>query len=119
MAQAGVQTSKSKEIKNTLDGLIENYRENPENIAELLAFKSKFYQYSMNNAALIRSQNPHSTYVASYEDWKEKGYQVQRGQHGIKIIFPIRTEIFEVGEKDGKKQYRRVSNATSEEKAMI
>lgn len=119
MAQAGVQTSKSKEIKNTLDGLIENYRENPENIAELLAFKSRFYHYSMNNAALIRSQNPHATYVASYEDWKEKGYQVQRGQRGIKIIFPIRTEIFEVGEKDGKKQYRRVTNASPEEKAMI
>jgi len=119
VAKAGVQSDKSKEIKSTLDGLIDNYRANPEDIAELLAFKSRFYQYSMNNAALIRSQNPYSTYVASYEDWKEKGYQVQRGQHGIKIIFPIRTEIFEVGEKDGKKQYRRVTNATPEEKAMI
>lgn len=108
MAKTGVQSDKSKEIKSILDGLIENYRAKPEDIAELLAFKSKFYQYSMNNAALIRSQSPYATFVASYDDWKEKGYQVQRGQHGIKIIFPIRTEIFEVGEKDGKKQYRRV-----------
>lgn len=119
MAKTGVQSDKSKEIKSILDGLIENYRAKPEDIAELLAFKSKFYQYSMNNAALIRSQSPYATFVASYDDWKEKGYQVQRGQHGIKIIFPIRTEIFEVGEKDGKKQYRRVTNATPEEKAMV
>lgn len=118
MAQTSVQ-SKSQELKNTLDSLIDNYRENPEQIAELLAFKSRFYRYSMNNTALILNQNPYATFVASYDDWQEKGYQVQRGQQGIKIIFPIRTEIFEIGEKDGKKQYRRVTNATSEEKKLI
>lgn len=119
MAQITSQSDKSKELKQTLDSLIENYRQNPEEIAELLAFKNRFYSYSMNNNILIFSQNPAATFVASYGDWKKKGYQIQKGQHGIKIIFPIHTEIFEVGEKDGKKQYRRVSDASPQEKLQI
>lgn len=119
MAQITSQSDKSKELKQTLDSLIENYRQNPEEIAELLAFKNRFYSYSMNNNILIFSQNSAATFVASYGDWKKKGYQIQKGQHGIKIIFPIHTEIFEVGEKDGKKQYRRVADASPQEKVQI
>lgn len=119
MAQTGLQSAKSKELRKTLDNLIEGYKQNPEDITELLAFKSRFYNYSMNNNILIYNQNPYATFVASFEEWKKKGYRVKNGQHGIKIIFPIRTEIFEVGEKDGKKQYRRVADASPEEKALI
>ena len=72
MAQTGLQFSKSQELRNTLDGLIEGYKENPENIAELLAFKNRFYEYSMNNNILIYSQNPNATIVARLEDWKKK-----------------------------------------------
>lgn len=113
------QSDKAKELRKTLDNLIENFKEKPEDIVELIAFKNRFYNYSVNNNILIFNQNPYATYVASYEDWKKKGYQVQRDQHGIKIIFPIRTEIFEVGEKDGKKIYRRVTDASPEEKEQI
>ena len=119
MAQTGLQSARSKELRQTLDNLIEGYKKNPEDITELLAFKSRFYNYSMNNNILIYNQNPYATFVASFEEWKKKGYRVKNGQHGIKIIFPIRTEIFEVGEKDGKKQYRRVADASPEEKALI
>lgn len=119
MAQISSQSEKSKELRQTLDAIIENYRQKPEAIAELLAFKSQFYSYSVNNTMLIFNQNPAATFVASFEDWKKKGYHIKAGQHGIKIIFPIRTEIFEVGEKDGKKLFRRVTDASPEEKAKI
>lgn len=113
------QEEKLKEIKDTLQGVLDGYREHPEQIVEMLAFKSHFYNYSMNNVALIYSQNPDATYVASFQDWKKKGYHVLRGQHGLKVLFPIRTELIQVGEKDGKKQYRRVADATPKEKRQI
>lgn len=113
------QAAKLKEIKKTLQGVLDGFHAHPEQIAELLAFKSQFYNYSMNNTALIHSQNPHVTYVASYKDWLEKGYHVRQGQHGLKVLFPIRTELIQVGEQNGKKQYRRVADATPEEKRLI
>ena len=119
MPRTDIQLSKSQELKKTLDGLIDGYRDNPEEIAEMLAFKSRFYDYSMNNAMLIHAQNPYSTFVSSFKDWKSKGYSVKRGEHGIKIIFPIRTQLYVVGEKDGKKLYRRVADAPKGDKALI
>ena len=119
MPRTDIQLSKSQELKRTLDGLIDGYRDNPEEIAEMLAFKSRFYDYSMNNAMLIHAQNPYSTFVSSFKDWKSKGYSVKRGEHGIKIIFPIRTQLYVVGEKDGKKLYRRVADAPKGDKALI
>ena len=119
MPRTDIQLSKSQELKKTLDGLIDGYRDNPEEVAEMLAFKSRFYDYSMNNAMLIHAQNPYSTFVSSFKDWKAKGYSVKRGEHGIKIIFPIRTQLYVVGEKDGKKLYRRVADAPKGDKALI
>ncbi len=113
------QAAKLKEIKNTLQNVLDNFQEHPEQIAELMAFKSQFYNYSMNNTALIHRQNPGATYVASFQDWKKKGYHVLKGQHGMKVLFPIRTELIEIGKKDGKRQYRRVADATEEEKRRI
>lgn len=113
------QAQKLNEIKKTLQGVLDGFQKQPEKIAELLSFKSQFYNYSMNNVVLIHSQNPNTTFVASYQDWKKKEYHVLKGQHGLKVLFPIRTALIEVGEQGGKKQYRRVANATSEEKRKI
>lgn len=113
------QSDRLKEIKNTLWSVLDTYRENPEKIAEMLEFSSKFYNYSLNNSILISKQNPYSTYVASFQDWKDKGYHVKKGQHGIKVLYPIRTELIEIGNENGKKKYRRVADATPEEKRKI
>ena len=113
------QSNKLKEIKTTLNNVVENYKKNPEQVAELLSFKGQFYEYSLNNAILINTQNPYSTFVASFRDWNAKGYHVKKGQHGIKVLYPIRTELIKLGEKDGKIQYRRLIDATPQEKKLI
>ena len=84
----------------------------------MLAFKGKFHSYSINNTILIYNQNPGATYVASFRDWKKKGYHVLKGQHGIRVRFPIRTELIAI-EKDGKTHYKRVADATQEERQQI
>jgi hypothetical protein len=112
------QSAKLKELKKTLDDILERYKENPEQIAELLAFKGQFHSYSMHNTILIYNQNPGATYVASFRDWKKKGYHVLKGQHGIRVRFPIRTELIAI-EKDGKTHYKRVADAAPEERQQI
>ena len=51
---------------------------------------SRFYNYSPRNILLIYAQNKNATSVASYTDWKRHGYQVKKGEKGIKIIRPIK-----------------------------
>lgn len=66
-----------------------SYRVNPEKIAELLEFGSRFYKYSINNVKLIYTQNRGATYVQPFEKWKEMGAPVMKGQCGIKIRVPV------------------------------
>lgn len=113
------QSKKLDDIKQTLRDVLDQYHENPGKIAEMLAFKNRFWNYSLNNSILIQNQNSGATYVASFRSWLEKGYHVKKGQHGIKVLFPIRTELIPLGVIDGKQRYRRVADATLEEKERI
>jgi antirestriction protein ArdC len=59
--------------------------------AEYLQVMSRFHRYSANNSLLIAMQMPNATAVASYTDWKRKfGRQVRKGEHGIRILAPVR-----------------------------
>lgn len=59
-----------------------------ERLAQYLAFTSRFHRYSVNNQMLIWLQCPQATFVAGYRKWQEMGYQVDRGQKGIRILAP-------------------------------
>lgn len=56
--------------------------------AEYLKFTSKFYDYSFGNVILILMQKPDATHVAGYNAWKKMKRQVNKGEHGIRIIAP-------------------------------
>lgn len=109
------QRDRLQEIKDTLKSTMDGFKEDPAKIAELLEFKSHFWNYSLNNSILIQRQNPYATFVASFRGWQQKGYHVRKGQHGLKVLFPIRTELIPLGEH----KFRRVVDATPEEKAKI
>lgn len=107
-------------LKNTLQMALESYQEHPEQIAEAIAFKAKFYQYSVRNSILIQHQNPNSTYVASYKKWKELGYSVKRNEHALKILVPVIVKYFEHGvAAEGKPSLKKLTDATTEEKVLI
>lgn len=112
------QEAMQKQMQETLKAVIDTYHENPALITELLAFRDKFYRYSVKNTMLIQSQNPYSTYIASFNDWKNKGYSVRKGEKGLKIYVPVKTTFFNV-ETDGKKVTKQISEATQEEKEKI
>ena len=111
------------ELRAQLKELAETYRTNPEDLEQLLEFKSQFYNYSTNNTMLIQAVNPNATFVASYRTWQKLGYQVIRRGTGIPILRPIKSEYFINPEnpirKDGRPNLKKVDAATEWEKELI
>lgn len=104
-----------EQLQNMIKNLTESYQEKPEKIAELLAFGSKFYKYSLRNNMLVYSQNPHATYVQSFKAWKDLGYPPKKGEHGVKVYVPVQATILKIGHdlvpleqatKEQKNQYK-------------
>jgi hypothetical protein len=57
---------------------------------EYLAFQAKFYNYSFSNTLLIYSQNSSASYVAGYRKWQSFNRYVRKGEHGMKILAPLK-----------------------------
>lgn len=101
--------------KETLTAILENWKEDPAVLAEALAFRGKFHQYSMRNTALIYKQNPSASFVTSIRTWNGKGYRVKKGERGLDILFPQKTEMF----VDASGLTKKVTSATADEKKQI
>lgn len=56
--------------------------------AEFLRFAARFHDYSLGNMILILVQRPDASYVAGYNAWQKMKRQVNKGEHGIKILAP-------------------------------
>lgn len=104
-----------KQITEKLREKVNQYIEKPENIAEFVAFSRKFYQYSFNNRLLIQDQMPASAFVASFTDWKAKGYSVNKGEKGIKIFQPVTKKVFQRANMN----WYSMQEATQEELRLI
>lgn len=108
---------KRKELlRKQVESVINNFENSPENIVEFLKFSSKFHQYSENNTLLIYEQNNMAQFCASYKAFQDMGYQVQKGQTGMKIFVPYITTVFHDTESD---QWIKLSEGTKEQKALV
>lgn len=105
-------------LKGEIVDIAKNYQADPKLAAELFAFKTQFYQYSLNNTLLIHLQNPHATFVASFTKWKSMGYSIKKGAKHMKISRPIEIAKFP-RDANGKTKMIDVKNANAEEKAKI
>ncbi len=63
--------------------------------AAFLRTASRFHRYSLNNQILIWLQNPAATVVAGYQRWQELGYQVRKGESGLRIFRPTKRRVTE------------------------
>lgn len=59
-----------------------------ERLEQYLVFVARFHRYSLQNQMLILMQCPRATYVAGYKTWQAMGYQVRRGEQGIRVLAP-------------------------------
>ena len=94
--------------------MAEEYTADPDKLIELFRFKEQFYNYSLNNSFLIAMQNPHALFVGSYKKFKDMGYNVKRGEHGMKILVPQTLTRFFDGSS-----WKNLKDATPEEKQKI
>ena len=84
------QEEKLRDCKNKVLEIAQSFQTNPEEIAELLAFKTKFYRYSLRNTMLIYSRNPYATFTASYQGFKKMGWSVQKNAQKLPILVPVK-----------------------------
>lgn len=68
---------------------LSDVRDDSEVMARFLAFRSHFYDYSLNNTVLVWIQNPSARFVKGYRAWQAVGRQVRKGETGITILAPI------------------------------
>ncbi len=109
------QKRKKQEIYNQLKDISDNFKSDPNKIAEFLAFSSKFYKYSPNNTKLIYQQNQHADFVGSFQFFKEKGYNVLKGEKALRVLVPVITTYFQ----DDNDEWKKISEASDNEKAQI
>ncbi|WOC32373.1 MULTISPECIES: 5' nucleotidase, NT5C type [Caproicibacterium] len=106
------------QTKNLLSDAAAVLQEKPAEIAQTLAFASRFPTQSFNNAVLLHSQMPTAQYVASFAQWKQLGYAVKRGQKGLHVIRPHTERVFVVQE-NGMDVIHSAADASPEEKAAM
>lgn len=90
---------KKKELYSLIKDTAENYATDPQSLSELFEFGSRFYNYSVRNNILIKHQNPHATYVQSFNAWKgmeDVDCSVKRGEKGIKVLVPVKCTYLEI-----------------------
>ena len=107
---------RKKELLKKVENIIDNFQRSPADLIEYLKFNSKFYQYSKNNNALIYQQNPYAHYCGSFKAFKDMGYSVKKGEHGMKILVPYISKYFY---DDNTQEWQKVSEASSEQKLKI
>lgn len=110
---------KEKEVNELIEKAnkgIENCFNSPEQIKELANYMGKFYKYSFRNTLLIQNQFVGAVAVGSYGFWKEKGFSVNKGEKGIKILVPNKLSDYFIN-ADGKEV--KIKDATLEEKKLI
>ena len=120
---AKYQRRSAEEIKTEMDvynkkimTLSENFKSDPEDMADYFAFSSKFYQYSPRNQQLIYDQNQYASFVGSFLFYKEKGYHVEKGQKSMKVFVPVPCSYFY---RNGENTSTRLADATPDERAKI
>lgn len=96
--EASEEDEKTQGAKNLLKAKLDQYISDLANatdevtlsaeIRRYLTFFSKFHSYSFHNRILIFIQRPEATKVASYNTWKTKFRQVNKGAKGITILAP-------------------------------
>jgi hypothetical protein len=105
-----------QEMKNRIAELQDNFQRDPKTLIDYLAFKSKFYHYSLRNTMMIDLQNPYATFVGSRSFFKKAGYDIspEHLRKGIEILRPETVQLFR---RDGR--LVKLSEATPEEQKAI
>lgn len=104
-----------KAIHSAIQGKVDAYVTNPLDMIDFIRFSKNFYRYSFRNQLLIHQQKDHASYIASFTDWKKKGYSVNKGEKALKIFQPVTKTVF----KDEKGEWLDMKYASPEQQKGI
>lgn len=105
------QEQEKERLEQLVKDLANKYEHNSKDLIEALQFGSRFHQYSARNTTLIRAQNRYATYTASYKNFEKMGYNVNRGEHGLKILVPVKATYLSI-----KDEWIKLSEASKKQK---
>jgi len=106
----------AEELTKGMEQKVEQHFHSAEELKDYLSIMGKFYQYSMSNTALIQEQFFGAQAVDPFKFWKDKGFSVNKGEKGIKILVPNKT-VPKFKDENGK--WKSINKATPQEKKLI
>jgi len=77
----------TKGLSNLIKENISDYK-NSEMFKNYLKFVASCPHYSSRNLRFLQKQKPDVGLVGSFGAWKNQGYHVKKGEHGLKIFMP-------------------------------
>lgn len=111
-----------KDTGQTVDDIIkatneklDSYFTSPKDIKEYLDYMAKFYKYSIGNCSMIQKQFKGALAVGSFKFWKDKGFNINKGEKGIQILVPTPVKNF----FDENNEIQPLYSATKEQKEKI
>ena len=94
-------SEKLETLDHQIRDIINQWNEDPAQISDFLQFASKFsYSYSPRNTMLIQQQQSGAILCKSFQGWKELGYSVKRGEHGMEVYVPTPITLLKIADTE-------------------
>lgn len=77
-----------QEVYDLMDKMADEIKADVDKYKEYLNVQGRFDKYSVGNALVITASNPNATQLKEFDDWKESGAFIKKGENGIKILEP-------------------------------
>lgn len=77
-----------QEVYDLMDKMADEIKTDVDKYKEYLNVQGRFDKYSVGNALVITASNPNATQLKEFDDWKESGAFIKKGENGIKILEP-------------------------------
>ena len=115
---SNIKENLEKDIKNILTDLKKQAISRFSSESDLKKFLDNmvnFNNYSLNNQYLIWLQKPDSKYVTSFNAFSKMGYYINKGEKGIKILFPVFLKFIKVDTNECQFKIKPIYLLTEEE----
>ena len=85
-------SEKKREQRDAVYALVDKQTEtvfsNPKDLSDHLKRQAIFGKMGVTNVLLVGAQSPNATEIRNYDEWKERGRTVNRGEKAIAILAP-------------------------------
>lgn len=77
-----------QEVYDLMDKTADEIKTDINKYKQYLDVQGRFDKYSVGNALVISAILPNATQIKEFDDWKETGVFIKKGENGIKILEP-------------------------------